>query len=187
VPQGTTCIHGHFVADAYDGFWPERQLITMVRHPVQRLVSNYYHFLRRDDPSNPASVCLHAKHLSLRQFAELALMQNEIVRYTAGRSPADFAFVGIAERYEESLLLLRRTFKIEGPMNATHDNINPERDTPDYILSADDYAHIARLNAADMVWYEKACRNFEAANARFVPDRSQLRDSIARFMAHVAI
>jgi hypothetical protein len=187
VPRGTTCIHGHFMADAYDRYWPERRLITMVRHPVQRLVSNYYHFLRRHDPSNPASVCLHEKGLSLRQFAELELMRNEIVRYAAGRAPVDFSFVGISERYMESLLLLRRTFKIEGPMSATQDNVNPERVTTDYILDADAYAHIARHNSADMAWYDDACRNFSTANAKFVPDRRQLVDSIARFMAHVAI
>lgn len=175
------------MADAYDRFWPDRHLITMVRHPVQRLISNYYHFLRRHDASNPASVCLHEKRLTLREFAELELMQNEISRYTAGRMPADFAFVGISERYQESLLLLRRTFKINGPMSATHDNVNPERITPDYHLSSADYDHIARLNAADMRWYDSACRHFDAMNAKFVPDRKQLVESIARFMAHVAI
>ncbi|MBC7368027.1 MAG: sulfotransferase family 2 domain-containing protein [Undibacterium sp.] len=187
VPSGTTCIHGHFMADAYDRFWPERRLITMVRHPVQRLVSNYHHFLRRHDPSNPASIYLHGKGLSLRQFAELDLMQDEITRYTSGRKPADFAFVGISERYQESLLLLRRTFKIEGPMSATHDNVNPERATPNYSLAREDYDHIAKQNSADMAWYSEACRHFDAANANHVPDRRQLAESIARFMAHVAI
>ncbi len=114
-------------------------------------------------------------------------MQNEIARYTSGRAPADFAFVGISERYQESLLLLRRIFKIEGPMSATHDNVNPERATPNYHLSEEDYAHIAQHNSADMAWYDEACRNFATANSKFVPDRRQLVDSIARFMAHVAI
>ena len=187
VPRGTTCIHGHFMADAYDRFWPDRKLITMVRHPVQRLVSNYHHFLRRHDPLNPASVELHEKKLSLRDFADLDLMKNEIVRYTCGLTPADFEFVGISERYEESLLLLRRTFKITAPLNCARENVNPDRAEADYLLSADDYAHIARNNAADMRWYDQACRHFDAANARYVPDRRQLVESIARFMAHVAI
>ena len=41
IPDGTQCIHGHFFADAFSDLFPAGQLITWVRHPVERVVSNY--------------------------------------------------------------------------------------------------------------------------------------------------
>ena len=36
IPAGTEVIHGHFIADAFEGLFPRRRLITWVRHPVER-------------------------------------------------------------------------------------------------------------------------------------------------------
>jgi len=187
VPSGTTCIHGHFSAAAYDGVIPGRKLITIVRHPVERVVSNYHHFLRVPDPRNPASVRMHAEKMTLLQFARMERVRNEIVSYSAGKTPSDFAWIGLAERYPESLVLLRKKFGISAPMTAIRDNVNPERKNPCYELKSHEYDEILGLNAADLVWYEKACSHFDALRLSFVPEANQLERTIARFMSQVAL
>jgi Sulfotransferase family len=170
VPRGIKCIHGHIPGKAYDGIFPQLQSITMVRDPVQRVVSNYYHFLHRPDDRNFASLRLHSRRLSLREFAELEDMRNEASRYVAGRAPEDFAFVGLTERFAESLLIYRRIFRIAQPLMVFHENVNRERNTPTYRLSPGDYDHLLALNALDLEWYERASRVFEKALARQTAD-----------------
>jgi Sulfotransferase family len=160
VPPCTECIHGHIPGNAYKEIFPRHQTITMVRNPVQRVVSNYYHFLHSPDSRHPASIKLHAEHLSLREFAEIECMRNKATRYVAGRKPEDFDFVGITEEFEESVLLFAKLFQINKPLPILQDNVNPDRRTPIYALSRSDYAHILELNAADVDWYFRACKIF---------------------------
>ena len=85
IPGGTRCIHGHFLGDAFDELVPRPRLVTWLRHPVERVVSNYYHFLRSPDPRDTCCRDLIEKGLSLEQFAELDWMRNEATRYMAGK------------------------------------------------------------------------------------------------------
>ncbi len=156
IPAGTRCIHGHFFADAFDDVLPKRRLITWLRHPVERVVSNYYHFLRSPDMRDDCCRALYERKLTLLQFAELDWMRNEATRYLTGKRLTDFAFVGIAERFEESLEVFGSQFGWTNPVSARRDNTNPERTTDRYPLSAHDYHRIAALNAADLVMYEHA-------------------------------
>ncbi len=169
VPSDTACIHGHIPGRAYETAFPEHRIITMVRHPVQRVISNYYHFLHRPDERNPDCRRLHERKLSLVEFAELPNVRNEATRYVAGRAPDDFDFVGITERYAESVLLYQRMLKIEWPLPVLHDNVNRERTTPTYPVSLKEYDRIAALNDLDLVWYERACRVFEGTLAVHTP------------------
>ncbi len=160
VPPCTECIHGHMLGDAYKNVFPGHQTITMVRNPVQRVVSNYYHFLHNPDPRHPASVRLHAEQLTLREFAEIDCMRNKATRYVAGRRPEDFDYVGITERFEESLLLFAQIFQINKLLPVFQANVNPQRLTPTYPISRADHAHLLELNAADVEWYFHACKIF---------------------------
>ena len=156
IPSGTECIHGHFFADTFDEIYPERQLITWLRHPVERVVSNYHHFLRSPDLRDDCCRVLLERQLTLGEFAELDWMRNMATRYLNGVPLEDFAFVGIAERFLESLHLFATTFGWPTPLRVPRDNINPERLTERYQISARDYAHIAGLNTLDLRTYECA-------------------------------
>ena len=156
VPPGTTFIHGHFIADAFDELFPDRRLLTWVRHPVERIVSSYHHFLRAPDMRDDCCRALHERKLDLRQFADLEWMRNGTGHYLANKPVADFEFVGIAERFEESARLFCRQFGFRQPRRMPHDNRNPGRSTDRYALAPGDYAYILERNAADLAWYEQA-------------------------------
>lgn len=156
VPQGVMFIHGHFLADAFDDLFPNRRLVTWVRHPVERLVSNYYHFIRAPDMRDDCCRELHERRLSLRQFADLDWMRNETSRYLAQKPIEDFAFVGVAERFRESVQNFCRKFGFRDVPRIPRENINPDRRAERYDLSAEDHAYILERNAADFAWYNAA-------------------------------
>jgi len=172
VPAAAACIHGHFFADAFDTLYPGRRLAVWLRHPVERVVSNYHHFLRSPDPRDDCCRQLHERRLSLREFAALDWMRNESARYLGGKPLADFAFVGVAERFAESLSVCRRTFGWHTPVPLPCANTNPERLTDRYALSPQDFSHLLDLNEADLARYEEAV--------------ARLDDSVLQLQEHAA-
>src|SRR5882757_7421029 len=150
VPAGTACIHGHFLADAFDDLFPRRRLMTWVRHPVERVVSNYYHFLRSPDMRDDCCRHLFEERLSLRQFAELDWMRNEATRYLAGKTVEEFEFVGVAEQFTASLAVFAKNFGWDPPLSVPRENVNPSRVGERYDLRPRDHALLSELNAADL-------------------------------------
>jgi hypothetical protein len=169
VPPGTTFIHGHFLADAFDDLFPDRRLITWVRHPVERLVSNYHHFLRTPDMRDDCCRALHERKLDLRQFADLEWMRNETSRYLANKRVEDFEFIGITERFAESIQLFSEVFGYRDVLKIPRDNINPERIGEHYDLSPEDHAYILERNASDLAWYTRASERLSRSKAQGRP------------------
>lgn len=165
VPPGTRLIHGHFMGDSFDDLFPERELITWVRDPVERVVSNYYHFLRAPDMRDDTCRAVHEQKLGLRAFADLDWMQNLTSRYLAHKPVADFKFVGIAERFAESLEQYSAAFGFRRDLQFPRVNTNPDRQTDHYPLAPEDHAYIAERNAADLDWYRQAEAGLEAFRA----------------------
>lgn len=156
IPRGTLCVHGHFLSDAFDDLVPEPDLVTWFRHPVERVVSNYYHFLRHPDPANPCWRELVTGNLSLESFAELEPMRNEATRYLAGKPLSAFRFVGIMEHFGESLQRFGEVFDVKVPAIPPIENVNPQRATEHYPISRRTYDHILSLNLKDLILYESA-------------------------------
>jgi hypothetical protein len=156
IPRGTVCVHGHFLADAFDDVVPQPDLVTWLRHPVDRVVSNFHHFQRHPDPANPCSRALFEQRLSLEDFAELEGVRNMAARYLAGKPLADFHFVGIMERYAESLRLFGESFGVRVPDEPPLENVNPDRLTDHYPIPRGTYDHILALNLKDLALYEEA-------------------------------
>ena len=156
VPAGTALIHGHFLADTFDDIVPPPTLVTWLRHPVERVVSHYYHFLRSPDMRDDCCRALHERQLSLRAFAELDWMRNQATRYFAGKTLADFAAVGIAEHFTDSLDIMADALGWNQPPTAICDNANPARTTASYPLPQELRNYLAYLNAADLATYAQA-------------------------------
>lgn len=157
VPATAECVHGHFLADTFSDLYPNATYITWVRHPVERVVSNYHHFLRGPDMRDDCCRRLHEGNLSLGEFAELDWMRNEATRYLAGMPISAFAFVGVAESFASSLAVFADTIGWREPLPRPRDNVNPGRTEDRYPLSSREFRHILDLNQADYVWYRQAC------------------------------
>ncbi len=169
VPPGTRFIHGHFLADAFDDLFPDRRLVTWVRHPVERLLSNYYHFLRTPDMRDDCCRELYERKLSLRQFADLEWMRNYTGHYLANKPVADFEFIGIAERFDESIRRFCEVFGFRDASRIPRENANPDRTGEAYELTPGDRAFILERNAADLAWYSQAAERLTQATAQPAP------------------
>jgi hypothetical protein len=84
-------------------------------------------------------------------------------RYLAGKAIETFDFVGIAERFDESLVLLSRAFGWATPPCGPRENANPDRITPSYPLSSADYSHLLALNQLDLKFYLTAIAQLDDA------------------------
>jgi hypothetical protein len=156
VPAGTSVIHGHFLADAFDRAFPDRRLMTWVREPVERVVSNYQHFLRSPDMRDDCCRALHERKLDLRGFADLEWMRNMATRYLANKPVEDFEFIGVTECFEESAELFYRTFGYRRVGSRQRANANPGRTSEFYPISGADRDYILERNQEDRAWYERA-------------------------------
>ena len=166
VPGGIRCVHGHFLGNTFDALVPYGERITWLRQPVDRVISNYYHFLRHPDPANPCCRELWARGLTLQKFAELPLMRNEITRYLAGKALREYKFVGIMERYAESLQVFGSTFQVSVPSCPPRENVNPHWQGEGYRIPDWLQTHLEALNSADVAAYAAADAALGRALAR---------------------
>jgi hypothetical protein len=156
VPAGTACIHGHFFADTFDDIFPGSTLIAWLRDPVERVVSTYYHFLRSPEMQDETCRALIENKLTLVEFAELDWMRNGLTRYLAGKPLEAFAFLGVAERFSDSLKAFSRRFCDGRALAEIRDNTNPARLTDRYPVPQADRNRLLELNKEDVARYKAA-------------------------------
>ena len=168
IPPATECVHGHFLADALDDLVENATYLTWLRHPVERVVSNYFHFLRNPDLRDTCCRALYENNLSLREFAELDWMRNEATRYLSSTSLADMEFIGVAERFGESMKICAEQFGWAHLREMPRENTNPDRAMPSYDLSDQDFNYILALNGADFASYLTAVTSLDQALRRRV-------------------
>jgi Sulfotransferase family len=98
VQQRIKFLTGHFNASRYLLILDAQvRWCTFVRHPVQRLISEYNHFVRH-----------HAYKKSLEEFCYEPFARNRQSQLLYGLEPNDFFFIGITELYEESIAKFNR-------------------------------------------------------------------------------
>ena len=158
---GTRAVHGHFIATKYWRRYPDARYMAWFREPVERLASHYYYWKRKPDRKNPTCQRLIEEDLSLEAFAALPEMRDVQARFLGEVPPERLAFVGITERYDESIDLFRQAFYPALPATAERTNANPERGRDGYDLEPSVRATIEALNSADVALYEAATDRFE--------------------------
>lgn len=104
-------IHGHFLSNRFDKF-DNVELVTFLRDPAQRLVSNYYFFKRNFYNHSP--ICHMIKDgLTLEEYIDLDSSKNVQSFFLANKSINDFKFIGILEEYEASIKIMKKIFNIK--------------------------------------------------------------------------
>ncbi len=162
--------------------FPRRPVcVTMLRDPVERIISYYEHVKRATNHKHHRTVV--EANMSLRDFIDPPLAPSDTcnfqVRQLAGaiRGPGqrlssstlleiakvrldEFAFFGIAERFDESLALLHHTFGWQPVEGYESLNVSPtpsrREDYPEQVV-----ARIEEINQQDMRLYRHAWRIFE--------------------------
>jgi len=149
-------IHGHFTMPSLkENFTlPENyKLITWLRDPVKRVVSNFYYLedrlteiLKEKRELN----ILNNMPRSLIDYARLEFNRNKLSKFLSGTSLSDFDFIGLTESFSEDIKRLEKILGWDRQAETLHQNksVNSENDVPEETLE-----EIRSLNREDIKLY----------------------------------
>lgn len=143
---------GHCVVHKYKHLFPSEQTVTFMRDPVDRVVSFYHHHVRQLGYQG-----------SLREFAAEKRFANLQSFYTRSTPVSDFGFVGITERYQESIRLFNAVFNVTLPIL----DMNQKPAQQHYVLDEDMNAWILKHNREDTERYAEAVQCFDDRLSHF--------------------
>lgn len=154
-------LHGHFTyhdVKEFYGLEGDIPVITWIRDPAERLISDYYYLskvLRSMIPQDHKNAKLiNRMEKSLIEFARSDKNRNRITTFLSGVALKDFDFVGIKEKLEEDIEDLAYLLEWD-KYEIFHHNINsPHKKEVDKALKEE----IAELNRDDVDLYEEALR-----------------------------
>ncbi len=158
LPFGTRVVHGHFSLEQLKENFEiidSVPIITWLRHPVDRVISNYYYLEKRlkeelQEEAKGLNI-LSKMQRSLPEYARDEINRNRQYKFLNGIDLEDFSFVGIQEHFSEDLISLSK--QLDWPV---YEELKHNITGSKYQVSAEDRAEIAELNTKDMDLYEKA-------------------------------
>ncbi len=146
--RGTKMISGHIHAEKYLPAVSVLNTVTFVRDPVQRLISEYEHFVRRKKYKG-----------SFESFYNLSGMRNRYSKLLQRVPIRAIGFVGLTEQYESSLKMINSM--VAGDIRPLEKNLGKKSVQAVHAVSDEDKAEIRRLNAPDFRLYAEAVELFE--------------------------
>ena len=158
---GVRVLHGHFNAvelrRVYSNIPEDAKMITWVRDPVNRVISNYYYLRQRirEEIDQNTSLNVGVTNRMVKTLMEYAIQdvaRDRMAKFLAGTELDDFDFVGVQENYTEDLrrlaLVMDWNSYTEYFHNVTEDKYS---DIPE-----ETRAEIRALNPLDWEIYQQA-------------------------------
>ncbi len=140
---------GHFSLAKYREIFPDSPVVTFLRNPVDRVISEYIHFSSHYNFEG-----------SLRDFYAKAHFQNRQAHALSGALPTDLDYFGITEEYEKSLQVFNQRYDTNFPMAKL--NTGRYSGGAQELASVEEIDEIKALNQDDIELYEYALANFAA-------------------------
>jgi hypothetical protein len=199
--EAARVVLGHFSFGLHRGLARETTYVTMLRDPVERVVSLYHHHLRfQDDTFGVIS-----RQFTLAEFASLPEIANDQSRRLSGLDPTSieasvvlhkarhnlhthFGFVGISERFDESVVLLSRMFNWPN-VHYRSKLVNRAKPATDD-LPREAIGAVAEANALDLQLIEYCRQLFEervaAEGQSFARAVEDFRESNRKYLERLA-
>lgn len=146
---GAGLLCGHIPAKRYIGGYGARKVVTFLRDPVQRICSEYHHFVRMKDYSG-----------TFREFFRRPYKINQLTKNIEPLRPEAVGLLGLTERYEESLTLINHIYGLD--LKALEENVGRESLDETHDLAPEDLEELRSLNRKDIRLYERACALFDS-------------------------
>ena len=145
---------GHVPIRRFVYLWGAGNTVTFLREPLERIVSEYGHFVRNMRYQG-----------SFKEFYSGQGMFNRQRRALYGVSLEAIGFIGLTERYTESLEMLNDRFSISIPER--EDNKGKHRLEDQHALDEKDVVELTKLNRRDIELYQHALALFDSRYAMF--------------------
>ena len=153
---------GHVSHPKYAPFVPAKYSVTFVRDPIQQVRSHFEHFTR-----------LHGYQGTFETFVQEKRFRNVQHKALHGTWPDAIGFIGLTERYSESLMLINKLYSLE--IQGLDINKNSEKTSASYTLSESDIALIKENNKLDFELYNYALQRFERQKLAIESDKPFVR------------
>lgn len=147
-------ISGHVPIMRFASLFGAGNTITFLREPLQRIASEYAHFVRNMDYQG-----------SFKEFYSDPAMCNRQRRALNGVNVEAIGFIGLTERYSEGLEVLNDRFATRIPER--EDNRGKARLEDKHELDKEDVAELRRLNKRDINLYQYVSALFDSRYAMF--------------------
>lgn len=162
-------IYGHFLMGKYARFngrnfsqYDNHVYITFMRDPLQRAVSHYQYWMRKDCSSNKAWRMVVNDNWTLEQFLLSDYFSNFQSKFLYRFPSEAVSFIGISEQYERCIDLLGSRFPLFSGLQVKQVNTNPDKVEP-YEVGNEIRRKFMELNAADYDNYDKALQRLSIA------------------------
>ncbi len=152
-------IHGHFLPEKYQNFFPNAKRIVWLRHPIFRLISEYFFAKTIKDYNNAVHAKLLQNNLSILEFAQIPAMKNFLTRHMEGMKLEEFDFIGIQEFYNQDLVTLKNLMGWNqfSPIVKNSNRYSEYQKRLQEIIENDNLMNqLAQLNEQDLQLYESA-------------------------------
>jgi len=153
-------LHGHFIYDEIQTKFDLPQnikKITWLRHPVHRVISNYYYLESRlktilNEEDRGVNI-LKKMQRTLSEYAKDERNRNRQSKFLSGISLNKFDYVGITENFEHDLIEMAKILDWPKIPQTTQKNITPSKKSG---ITDEIFQEIAELNEDDMKLYSEA-------------------------------
>ena len=102
-------IHGHFYARKYTELFPDAAFVSTLRHPVDRVISQYMHELNEESDDAMFHRDVQSGKMDVVEFAAQPGIGNAMARHLEGRALSDYDVLIISEDLRRSLQLYSLT------------------------------------------------------------------------------
>jgi hypothetical protein len=154
-------IYGHYPADKYDSLGPDIKRAIFFRDPIDRTCSNYFYRLH-----NQTSGSGDISNVPISEFAMRPNMRFVYSNYLRNISISDFDFIGITERFEESLDLFEKVFGIK--LDSHRERVGKNNNYSNYLKDDGSLEILEQSQAHNQKIYEKALRAFDRLYSKHV-------------------
>jgi hypothetical protein len=151
-------VHGHFhYSEIKDKIVSSTRVITWLRNPVERVISNYGFFKLRVSQLPDDEELKRRKNETLIEYASLENSRNRMQKFTAGLDIEKFFFVGITETFAYDVRILGEMMNWPPvPVSRINDNAIFKSGLPP--VTNKERALIEELNREDVELYTRVLK-----------------------------
>lgn len=148
VEKGLRAIHGHNARwDRWINYFPNMRAISWIRHPVDRLISQYYFELRAHDKYQP----FPPKRDSLLEYS--VGRENRMIKFLPTENLVYYEFIGLVERFDRHLEIFFDRFCDGKRVYVEVENANPYREEYRKHIDKDFRKELEQICGKDMELY----------------------------------